>query len=238
MGDDDSVTVPHTPTEPAARLRAPVRRSSRVSPDYVYAFADVVVDFFKTGSTRGGERIMVTPMEFKILEFPTKNAQRVISRDELLDKVWGYEKYLCTRTVDNHMLKLTTETGARRIATSPSRSHRVKQAAMASGWSLQICNGQSGFSLQGPGGGLLGLAGRNTHIAPHADSGGSMNSLPSCGVQTIVSFPRSDWEISKTESRFASLNTWRTGAEGSTRRRRVSPLEALPERLCPPRRLP
>jgi DNA-binding response OmpR family regulator len=71
-----------------------------------YVFADVTVDFFKTEITRGGEKITVTPKEFKTLEFLTKNAQRVISRDEFLDKVWGYENYPCTRTVDNHMLRL------------------------------------------------------------------------------------------------------------------------------------
>jgi DNA-binding response OmpR family regulator len=64
------------------------------------------VDFSKTEITRGGEKITVTAKEFKTLEFLTKNAKRVISRDELLDKVWGYQDYPCTRTVDNHMLRL------------------------------------------------------------------------------------------------------------------------------------
>ena len=56
--------------------------------------------------TRGGEKILVTPKEFKTLEFFTKNAERVISRDELLNDVWGYQSYPTTRTVDNHILKL------------------------------------------------------------------------------------------------------------------------------------
>jgi DNA-binding response OmpR family regulator len=72
----------------------------------VYAFDDVMVDFSKTEITRGGEKVTVTAKEFKTLEFLTKNAERVISRDELLDKVWGYQDYPCTRTVDNHMLRL------------------------------------------------------------------------------------------------------------------------------------
>jgi DNA-binding response OmpR family regulator len=89
-------------------LRALIRRASRFRPEDadVYVFADVTVDFFKTEIIRGGETITVTPKEFQTLEFLTKNAQRVISRDELLDKVWGYENYPCTRTVDNHMLRL------------------------------------------------------------------------------------------------------------------------------------
>src|SRR5580700_2290688 len=108
MGADDYVTIPFSPRELLARLRALIRRASRLSPENadVYAFADVKVDFFKTEITRGGEKITVTPKEFKTLEFLTKNAQRVISREELLDKVWGYENYPCTRTVDNHMLRL------------------------------------------------------------------------------------------------------------------------------------
>jgi DNA-binding response OmpR family regulator len=106
MGAYDYVTVPFSPRELVARLRALIRRASRVNPEGVYVFADVIVNFFKTEITRGGEKIMVTPKEFKTLEFLTKNAQRAISRDELLEKVWGYENYPCTRTVDNHMLRL------------------------------------------------------------------------------------------------------------------------------------
>jgi DNA-binding response OmpR family regulator len=106
MGADDYVTVPFNPRELVARVRARIRRASRISPADMYAFEDVIVDFSRTEITRAGEKIMVTPKEFKTLEFLTKNAQRVISRDELLDRVWGYENYPCTRTVDNHMLKL------------------------------------------------------------------------------------------------------------------------------------
>ena len=108
MGADDYVTIPFSPRELVARLRASIRRASRFSPENadVYVFADVMVDFFKTEITRGGEKITVTPKEFKTLKFLAKNAHRVISRDELLDKVWGYESYPCTRTVDNHMLRL------------------------------------------------------------------------------------------------------------------------------------
>ena len=106
MGADDYVTVPFSPRELVARLRALIRRASRVSPEAVYVFADVVVDFSKMEITRGGEKIMVTAKEFKTLEFLTKNAERMISRAELLDKVWGYQDYPLTRTVDNHILKL------------------------------------------------------------------------------------------------------------------------------------
>jgi DNA-binding response OmpR family regulator len=83
-----------------------MRRSSRVSPDSLYVFEDVIVDFSKTEITRGGEKVTLTAKEFKTLEFLAKNAERVISRDELLNEVWGYQNYPCTRTVDNHILRL------------------------------------------------------------------------------------------------------------------------------------
>ena len=106
MGADDYVTIPFSPRELVARLRALMRRASRVSPENLYFFEDVIVDFFKMEITRGGEKITVTAKEFRTLEFLTKNAERVISRDELLNEVWGYQNYPCTRTVDNHILRL------------------------------------------------------------------------------------------------------------------------------------
>jgi DNA-binding response OmpR family regulator len=118
MGADDYVTIPFSPRELVARLRALTRRASRFSPEDtdVHVFADVVVDFFKTEITRGGEKITVTRKEFKTLEFLTKNAQRVISREELLSEVWGYQNYPYTRTVDNHMLRLR-----QKLENDPSR---------------------------------------------------------------------------------------------------------------------
>ena len=55
---------------------------------------------------RDGRPVILTCKEFKTLEYFIKNPRKVISRDELLNEVWGYENYPCTRTVDNHILKL------------------------------------------------------------------------------------------------------------------------------------
>jgi len=117
-GADDYVTIPFSPRELVARLRALIRRASRSSPEDadVYVFADVTVDFFKTEITRCGKKIMFTLKEFKTLEFLTKNAERVISRDELLKEVWGYQYCPRTRTVDNHILKLR-----QKLESDPSR---------------------------------------------------------------------------------------------------------------------
>jgi DNA-binding response OmpR family regulator len=83
-----------------------MRRTSRISQESLYVFEDVIVDFSKTEITRGGEKVMVTAKEFKTLEFLAKNAERVVSRDELFNEVWDYQNYPCTRTVDNHILRL------------------------------------------------------------------------------------------------------------------------------------
>lgn len=106
IGADDYVTIPFVPRELVARLRALVRRASRAGVVADFVFDDVMVDFSKMDVTRSGEKVQMTAKEFKTLEFMTKNAQRVVSRDELLNEVWGYQNYPCTRTVDNHILRL------------------------------------------------------------------------------------------------------------------------------------
>jgi DNA-binding response OmpR family regulator len=106
MGADDYVTIPFNPRELVARLRALMRRATWTRPRMSYVFENVRVDFARMEVSRCGESITLTPKEFKTLEFLTKNPQRVVSRDELLNEVWGYENYPCTRTVDNHILRL------------------------------------------------------------------------------------------------------------------------------------
>ena len=70
------------------------------------SFGDVKVDFSSMEATRKGQLVALTPLEFKTLRYLAQNARRVISRDELLNKVWGYQNYPCTRTVDNLILRL------------------------------------------------------------------------------------------------------------------------------------
>lgn len=70
------------------------------------AFSDVRVNFSSMEATRKGRPVVLTSLEFKTLKYLAENERRVISREELLNKVWGYENYPCTRTVDNLILRL------------------------------------------------------------------------------------------------------------------------------------
>ncbi len=106
IGADDYVTKPFSPRELLARVRAAVRRNTQTDPSELFAFDDVTVDFAKMELTRGDKPVTVTAQEFKLLKYFARNPERVISRSELLDSVWGYENYPSTRTVDNHVWKL------------------------------------------------------------------------------------------------------------------------------------
>jgi DNA-binding response OmpR family regulator len=106
LGADDYVTKPFSPRELLARVRAAIRRSGRVDVGDAVTFDGITVNFAKMEVVRDGHLVELTAREFNALKFLVQNPERVISRDELLSEVWGYQNYPTTRTVDNHILKL------------------------------------------------------------------------------------------------------------------------------------
>jgi len=107
LGAHDYVTKPFSPRELLARVRTAMRRrTTQPPPVEKFAFGEVKVDFAKMELLRDGVPVQMTSQEFKVLKFMIQNAGRVLSREELLNQVWGYRNYPTTRTVDNHILRL------------------------------------------------------------------------------------------------------------------------------------
>ncbi|MFY9555655.1 MAG: response regulator transcription factor [Blastocatellia bacterium] len=107
LGADDYVTKPFSIRELMARVKAVLRRVSPPSttPE-VYRFSDVEVNIRSNEVRRGGEAVEVSAKEFALLAYFVAHPAETLSRDRLLDAVWGYENYPNTRTVDTHILHL------------------------------------------------------------------------------------------------------------------------------------
>ena len=105
IGADDYVVKPFGARELLARIRAVLRRSS---PDArkVARFSEIEVDFERRIVTRKGEDVKVTPAEYNLLSYFLHNPDRPLTRDMILNSVWGYEFFPNTRTVDAHVVKL------------------------------------------------------------------------------------------------------------------------------------
>jgi two-component system phosphate regulon response regulator PhoB len=119
MGADDYVTKPFSPRELAARVRAALRRHrpgmiAREESD-VYRGKHLVADFDAVAVSVDGADIRLTRREFELLQFLVQNRNRVISRDRLLERVWGYDHAVETRSVDVHVGRLRGKLGAAAI---------------------------------------------------------------------------------------------------------------------------
>ena len=106
LGADDYVTKPFSMTELAARIRAVLRRSAPGVAGDVATFADIVLDRELCRVRRGKRDVSLGPTEFRLLDVLMQRPGRVYSREQLLDRVWGQDIHVETRTVDVHVGRL------------------------------------------------------------------------------------------------------------------------------------
>ena len=106
LGADDYVTKPFSLRELMARIRAVLRRPGPRRKFEEFAFGTVRVHLRARQAFKGGHEVRLTRKEFDLLRYLVEHPGEVITRDRLLDEVWGYERFPTTRTVDTHILRL------------------------------------------------------------------------------------------------------------------------------------
>lgn len=125
MGADDYVTKPFSVRELIARVKALLRRVDEVVEEEILQVGDIIINSREYTVTNAGKPVELTFKEFMLLKFLVENRGRVMTRDFLLDKIWGYEYYGESRTVDVHIRHLRSKLGEDLITTVRGIGYKI-----------------------------------------------------------------------------------------------------------------